>query len=101
MDDARDALPFVLRVDCPDVDAPAAPSQFVHIIRPARRDAARSHDVGGGRDGDEDAALLLLHSLRVGARLVLVSTECGSRESVCALSPSGFLGLVAQDSFQE
>ena len=47
MDDARDALPFVLRVDGPDVDEPAAPSQLGDVVRPARRDAARSHDVGG------------------------------------------------------
>ena len=71
MDDARDALCFVLRVDGPDVDEPAAPSQFVDVVGPARRDAAGADDVGGRGHGDEDAALLWLHLLRVGARLVL------------------------------
>ncbi len=71
MDDARDALFFVDSVDGPDVDDPAGASEFVHIIRPARRDAAGADDVGGRGHGDEDAALLWLHLLRVGARLVL------------------------------
>ena len=71
MDDARDALPFILRIDGPDVDDPAGPSQLGDVVRPARRDAAGADDVGGRGHGDEDAALLWLHLLRVGARLVL------------------------------
>ena len=77
MDDARDALFFVLRVDGPDVDDPAAPSQLVHIIRPARRDAARSHNVGRGGDGDEDAALRCRHLLLVGASWCLSRLSVG------------------------
>ena len=74
MDDARDALRRILRVDGPDVDDPAAASQFSDVVGPARRDAAGADDVGGGRDGDEDAALWLLHSLHVGACLCFESS---------------------------
>ena len=45
VDDARDALRRILRVDGPDVDDPAGPSQLGDVVRPARRDAAGSHDV--------------------------------------------------------
>ena len=71
MHNAGNALRRILRVDGPDVDDPAAPSQFVDVVGPARRDAAGADDVGGRGHGDEDAALLWLHLLRVGARLVL------------------------------
>jgi len=47
VDDARDALPFVLGIDGPDVDDPAGASEFVDVVRPARRDAAGADDVGG------------------------------------------------------